>query len=112
VQVFNNGADFDITVSAYGLLAGASPELSVSGPATPIVIPVGGSVLLTVTFAPATNVLGHGTFRISSDDPDEADIDLPVTGISFVSPLAPPGDRAAHASATSRSRWSATRRHT
>src|SRR5262249_14486948 len=30
-----------------------------------------------------------------SDDPDEADVDLPVTGISFTSPLAPPAERAA-----------------
>jgi len=95
VTIFNNGADFDLTVTAYGLLAGASPSLSVSGPALPIVIPVGGSAIVTVTFAPPTPVLGMGTLRITSDDPDEPDVDLPVTGISFVSPLASPADRAA-----------------
>jgi hypothetical protein len=95
VEIFNNGADFDLTVSAYGFLAGASPTLSVSGPATPIVIPVGDSVLLTVTFAPPAAVLASGTLRITSDDPDEADVDLPVSGISFDSPLAPAAERAA-----------------
>ena len=95
VHVFNNGADDPITVSAYGFLPGASTTLAVSGPATPIVIPVGGSVQLTVTFSPPAVVLGTGTLRVTSDDPDEADIDVPVSGIGFTSPLASPADRAA-----------------
>ena len=95
VTVFNNGADFPITVSAYGLLPGAPPSLSVSGPVTPIVIPVGGSAVVTVSFSPAAVVLFGATLRISSDDPDEADLDLPVGAISYPSPLAPAADRAA-----------------
>ena len=95
VTVFNNGADFPITVSAYGLLPGPPPTLTVSGPATPIVIPVGGSAVVTVTFAPASVVLFGATLRISSDDPDEPDLDLAVGAISFPSPLASAADRAA-----------------
>jgi hypothetical protein len=94
VEVINNGSDDPITVSAYGFLAGASTALSVSGPATPIVIPVGGSVELTVTFSPPAVVLANGTLRITSDDPDEPDVDVAVSGISFTSPLASPADRA------------------
>jgi len=95
VDVFNNGADDPITVSSYGFLAGASATLGVTGPALPIVIPVGGSVQLQVTFTPPAVVLANGTLRISSDDPDEADIDVPVSGISFANPLAPAAERAA-----------------
>jgi hypothetical protein len=95
VQIINNGSDDPITVSAYGFLAGASATLGVTGPALPIVIPVGGSAQLMVTFTPPAVTLATGTLRISSDDPDEPDVDIAVSGISFANPLAPAADRAA-----------------
>lgn len=95
VEIRNNGTDDPITVSSYGLLAGAHASLSVTGPATPIVIPVGDSATLEVQFAPTSVVLAGATLRVSSDDPDEADVDITVTGLSFVKNLAPAADRAA-----------------
>ncbi|MGH7895654.1 MAG: hypothetical protein ACREQL_13365 [Candidatus Binatia bacterium] len=95
IGVYNNGADDPITVSSYGLLAGANPALAVSGPPLPIVIPVGQSVVLTLTFTPSTPVLAMATLRVTSDDPDEPDLDVAVTAISFANPLAPAADRAA-----------------
>jgi hypothetical protein len=95
IDVVNNGADLPITVSAYGLLAGAPPTLSVTGPATPIVIPVGGRATLHVSYSPVASEIVSTTLRITSDDPDEPDVDVPVGAISFVSPLAPAADRAA-----------------
>jgi hypothetical protein len=111
VEVVNNGADLPITVSAYGLLPGAPAPLSVDGPATPIVIPVGGSAMLTVSFSPPGSLIASATLRITSDDPDEPDLDVPVGAISFVSPLAPAADRAACLEQVSRQMGRYTKAH-
>jgi len=95
IRVFNNGALLPITVSSYGLLPGSNPAFSISGPPQPIVIPVGGSFAITVTFAPTAAALASGTLEIASDDPDEPTIDVALSAISFVSPLAPADARAA-----------------
>jgi hypothetical protein len=95
VTVFNNGQDDPIIVNAYGLLPGAHPAFSVSGPTAPFVIPVGQSVVLNVTFAPPGGVFGAATLRVSSNDPDEADIDVPMNGFGVVHVLAPAAARAA-----------------
>jgi hypothetical protein len=95
IEVRNNGTDFAITVSDYVLLAGSSPRLSVDGPALPIVIPVGQVSLLDLSFYSPVSEFVSGTLRITSDDPDEAVIDVAVTGLSFVKNLAPAAARAA-----------------
>ena len=95
IEVRNNGLDFPITVSSYGLLPGAPATLQVTGPPLPLVIPVGASASLTVSFAPTTSTFISSTLRISSDDPDESTIDLPVGAVSFMKFLAPAADRAA-----------------
>jgi hypothetical protein len=88
LQIINNGSTDPITVSSYAFLAGANPALSISGPAAPFMIPVGEVVTIDVSFAPNAAIIGLGTLRISSDDPDEADIDVPVQGFGFVQTLA------------------------
>lgn len=65
-----------------------------TGPSLPILIPVGGSVLLTLDFAPPVPALVSGTLRISSDDPDEPALDIPLSGVSFLRNLAAAGVRA------------------
>jgi len=94
VQVINNGSADPITVSSYGFVAGSSAALSVSGPATPFVIPVGEVVTLDATFSPASAIIAMGTLRIESDDPDESTIDVPVQAFGFVQTLAAAADRA------------------
>jgi hypothetical protein len=95
IEIVNNGTDFPITVSSYGMVAGSHPALSVSGPAVPFVIPVGSSVTVNVVFSPTASAVAFGTFRVSSDDPDEPDLDLLTTGIGFVKNIAPASERAA-----------------
>lgn len=95
VQVVNNGTDFPITVSNYELLPGSNPALGVSGPALPLVIAVGQTASIDLSFSPTITVFASGTLRITSDDPDEPSIDIPLSGISFVKNLAPAADRAA-----------------
>lgn len=95
VAIVNNGTDDPITVSAYELLPGAHAALGLSGPATPIVIPVGQQATVDVSFSPLATGLATGTLRITSDDPDEPTIDVPLSGIAFVKNLAPADTRAA-----------------
>ncbi len=94
LQVINNGSTDVITVSSYGFLSGAAASLAVSGPAVPFDVPVGGVVNLDVTFSPPTAVIAMGTVRISSNDPDEPDVDVAVQGFGFVQTLAPAEKRA------------------
>lgn len=95
IAVRNNGTDFDLNVSSYSLLAGTAAAFSVSGPAAPFAIPVGQSVTLDVTFAPAVTGFASGTLRIESDDPDEPTIDVTLSGLGFVKSLAPASERQA-----------------
>lgn len=95
IDVLNNGLTTPVEVTAVGFLPGTPPAFSVQGPAVPFSIPVGGSVPITVTFAPTAVGLQNVTLRVSSDDPDEPDVDVPVGAISLSNPLAPAADRAA-----------------
>lgn len=95
VIVSNNGSSDPLTVSGFSLLPGTDPAYSVTGPAMPAVIPLGGSITLVVQFAPIVTGVPEGTLRIQSDDPDEVDFDFPLTGITFVRVLSPAADRAA-----------------
>jgi hypothetical protein len=94
VQVINNGSTDTITVSSYGFLSGASPLLSVNGPAAPFDLAVGEVVELDVVFSPNTAVIATGTLEIASNDPDEPTVDVAVQGFGFVPTLAPPDKRA------------------
>jgi hypothetical protein len=82
-------------VLSYGLLPGANPALAVEGPEAPFVLAVGETAELTVRFAPTGAVLTNTAVRIQSDDPDEAQLDVGLTAIGRVQPLAAPEARAA-----------------
>ncbi len=88
IQVINNGSTDPINVSSYGFLSGASAALSVSGPTAPFDIPVGQAVALDVSFSPGAAIIGLGTLRIASDDPDEPTIDVAVQGFGVEQVLA------------------------
>ena len=95
LDIVNNGLTTPIEVTSVAFLPGTPPELSLTAPAVPFTIPVGGSVSVTVTFAPTSVGLLNETLRVSSDDPDEPDLDVPVGALSTSNPLAPAADRAA-----------------
>lgn len=94
VTIANNGTDFPITVSAAGLLPGP-PSITATAPPLPIVIPVGGSATVDVTFTPTASLNVFATLRIDSDDPDEPTIDVSVSALGVVLPLASVDDRTA-----------------
>lgn len=95
LTIFNNGKDEPLEVLSYGLLPGAHPALSVEGPAAPFTLQVGETAELTVSFAPTGAVLTTTALRIQSDDPDEANLDVGLTAVGRVQPLATPEKRAA-----------------
>ncbi|HEY8514765.1 MAG TPA: hypothetical protein VIS07_04525 [Candidatus Binatia bacterium] len=111
VEVINNGTDYPITVSGYDLVPGTTAGLSVSGPPLPLVIPVGERATLDVTFAPTGPTLLAEVLRISSDDPDEPALDVPIGGLGFVRTLAPAAKRAACHAAVERGFEALTRIH-
>ncbi|HYB97689.1 MAG TPA: hypothetical protein VEC57_01005 [Candidatus Limnocylindrales bacterium] len=82
IAVYNNGSENPLQISSYELVAGAPASLSLSGPAAPLSIPVGGSEIIQIVFAPASAAFSDATLRIFSDDPDEPTLDLPITAIS------------------------------
>jgi hypothetical protein len=84
--VYNNGSTETIEVTDYSLLPGAPAALSVSGPALPFSIPVGGNVTIDVIFAPTSSLLSNSTLRITSNDPDEGNVDIPVTVFAIADP--------------------------
>jgi hypothetical protein len=94
VEIFNNGTDFPLNVSAYGLSPGSHAAFSVVGPTPPFSIPVGDSVMVEVQFAPMGPAFAGGALRIDSDDPDEDPLDVPLTAFGFITPLAPADARA------------------
>ena len=94
VTIANNGTDFPITVSAAALLPGP-PSITATALSLPAVIPVGGSETIDVTFTPTASMNVFATLRIDSDDPDEPTIDVAISGLGIVLPLASAEDRSA-----------------
>lgn len=95
VELVNNGTDFPITVTGVGFPPGTDPSLAVDGPALPLVIPVGASAAVEITFTPTASALVATTFRVTSDDPDEPLIEAVVNAIGVVLPSASPDQKTA-----------------
>lgn len=95
VTIYNNGKDDPIEVLSYGLLPGAHAALSLAGPPAPFTLEVGETAGIELSFAPTGAVLTETSVRIESDDPDEPTLDVGVTAIGRVQPLAPAEPRAA-----------------
>ena len=95
VDIVNNGLTTPLEVTSVAFLPGTPASFSITAPAVPFTIPVGGTVAVTVGYAPTSPGLLNVTLRVSSDDPDEPDVDVAIGAISFTNPLAPAADRAA-----------------
>lgn len=95
VDLINNGTDEPIAVTSVEILPGADPSLGLSGPVAPLNIPVGARETFTLTFAPDTSLVFGATLRITSDDPDQPIIDVAISALGVVLPLAPAATRAA-----------------
>jgi hypothetical protein len=72
-------------VEILGTDAGAFAVLAQPGPT----IPAGGDVAISVRFAPTSAGQKSATLRIASDDPDEAVVDVPLSGAAATLPAEP-----------------------
>ncbi len=83
----------DLVINAVDLCAGTSTEFSFD-PLVPSTIPPGGSATLSVTYTPADAGTDTGCIAIASNDPDEAVVELGLSGsgevLVPVIALAPP----------------------
>jgi len=95
IDIRNNGSELPLEITGIGLLPGAPASFGIVAPAVPFSIPVGDSITVQLSFAPTASGIQTATLRVTSDDPDEAALDVSVSGLSFVSPLAPAAVRGA-----------------
>ncbi|MEV0649231.1 choice-of-anchor Q domain-containing protein [Phytomonospora sp. NPDC050363] len=78
VRISNIGAG-DLTVSAIEIVSGS--VFAITGkPGTPLVIPPGGSITVTLTFAPGAAGSFDAILRVTSDSPLQHTVDVPLTG--------------------------------
>ena len=61
-------------------------DFSVSGLTTPVTLPVGGTIPLTVTFAPNLAGAHSGLLTVTSDDPDEPSVTIALSGDALIPP--------------------------
>jgi hypothetical protein len=84
-QVGNSG-NGDLVVTAVSIVGADAAEFTVEAPALPFTLAPSDTLDIIVTFTPSTTELRSATLRIASDDPDEASLDVPLSGGE-----APPG---------------------
>ena len=83
----NTSSDMDVVVSNIGTadlevsaLATTNPVFSIISPATPVTISPGNFTNVTVRFSPTATGPASGDLQITSDDPDEGLVSVPLTG--------------------------------
>jgi type 1 fimbria pilin len=85
IVTISNVGSADLTVT--GLAISGGEFLLVSPPATPFTIVPGGTpVDVTVRFSPSAVGVQNGTLDITSDDPDEGLVIVPLTGNGVTTP--------------------------
>jgi hypothetical protein len=70
----------DLTVSALTLTGSSDFALGAGAPATPFVVPAGGSVGVPVDYTPSGTGGDSGQLDIASDDADEPSVEVSLTG--------------------------------
>ena len=85
-QVQNTG---NATLNVLGIsLCSGTPARFTWSPAAPIAVAPGQGATLTVTYQPTDAVVDSGCLAIASDDPQNATVDLSVTGTGSQTPVA------------------------
>lgn len=84
-QIQNAGTAV-LNVSAIALCGGTSSAYGWS-PAAPLTVPAGGSLTLTVTYAPTAAQTDAGCLAVSSDDPANPTANLALTGTGVAEPV-------------------------
>jgi len=78
--VVGNFGNVNLSVSGTSLFGPDAGEFSLASGAAPFVLTPGTTRDVVVSFAPASEGQRNATLRITSGDPDEAQLDVPLTG--------------------------------
>jgi hypothetical protein len=84
--VIRNVGTADLDVSATSLVGGDISQFAITQGVAPFTIAPGASRNLDVRFAPMSGGTKTTTLRVTSDDPDESSVDVPLSGIGITSP--------------------------
>jgi hypothetical protein len=82
-QVHNGGID-DLVVSATTLFGADASAFAIVSGGAPFSVASGESRQLVVSFSPPDEALASAALRISSNDPDESTLDVPLSGSGTV----------------------------
>ena len=80
VFVVGNSGNANLVVTAVSTVGADAAEFTVGALTLPFTLAPGGTRNVTVTFTPSTTALRNATLRIASNDPDEASLDVPLSG--------------------------------
>jgi hypothetical protein len=81
-----NVGNADLHVSATSLVGGDVSQFAITQGGAPFTIAPGATQNLTVRFAPVTGGTKATTLRVSSDDPNEASLDVALSGVGATTP--------------------------
>jgi hypothetical protein len=87
VTVKNVGTT-DLTISSIFLGIGSDPAFTIQAPQTPVVLGVGQTRPVTVSYRPGQVGVARGALVISSDDCDHPQLQVPLEGIGTEGPAA------------------------
>jgi hypothetical protein len=76
----------DLTVNGLGLTGSPDFAFNPTAPASPLIVPVGGSVNVPVDYVPADAGADTGMLDIASDDPDEPLVGVALSGAGQIPP--------------------------
>jgi hypothetical protein len=80
--LYNDGTA-PLTVSAVNRTSGAA-QMTYASPSAPFVVPAGGSMAVSVRFAPVDVAASSATFAVLSDDPDNPSASFAASGSGFL----------------------------
>jgi cytoskeletal protein CcmA (bactofilin family) len=84
----DNIGSADLSIS--NITINNSSYLFLTPPTVPLIIPAGGSEVLSVIFQPATTGVVNGTLSITSDDPDSPEVNVYLSGEGLEPPPTTP----------------------
>lgn len=82
-----NAGTLALTVTSVTLGAGTSSAFTIAPGTLPVVLPALGSVAIPVTFHATDESTQTGSIEITSDDPDEPLVTVPLSGIGTLNPV-------------------------
>jgi hypothetical protein len=88
VIITNTGA-VDLSVTGLSMSGSADFTLGAAAPSTPFTVPPAASVDVPVNYTPSAAVAASGSLSVNSDDPDQPQVTVALSGTGMPAPPAP-----------------------